>query len=107
MKKNLAPYLYFNPNTFLASVDFWFINHPSLLQVLYVTGFVLEGLFIIGFFTKKWDWLLFIISLILPFGFWFMADALFYEMIIFSLTLLSPGTIAKARAIVSARFHKR
>jgi len=107
MKKNLAPYLYFNPNTFLASVYFWFINHPSLLQVLYVTGFVMEGLFIIGFFTKKYDPVLFIISLILPLGFWFMADALFYEMILFSLTLLSPSVIAKLRAMVSTPFHRR
>lgn len=107
IKKNLAPYLYFNPNTFLASVYFWFINHPSLLQLLYVTGFVLEGLFIIGFFTKKWDPVLFIISLILPLGFWFMADALFYEMVLFSLTLLSPSVIAKLRAMVSTPFHRR
>ena len=107
LKKNLAPYLYFNPNTFLASVYFWFINHPSLLQLLYVTGFVLEGLFIIGFFTKKWDPVLFIISLILPLGFWFMADALFYEMALFSLTLLSPSVIAKLRAMVSIQFDKQ
>ncbi|MGN6343014.1 MAG: hypothetical protein ACTHML_18710 [Ginsengibacter sp.] len=107
IKKNLAPYLYFNPNTFLASVYFWFINHPSLLQLLYVTGFVLEGLFIIGFFTKKWDPVLFIISLILPLGFWFMADALFYEMVLFSLTLLSPSVIAKLRAMVSIQFDKQ
>jgi hypothetical protein len=67
----------------------------------------MEGLFIIGFFTKKYDPVLFIISLILPLGFWFMADALFYEMALFGLTLLSPAIIAKGRIMASIPFHKR
>jgi hypothetical protein len=98
MKNNLMPYLLFNPNTFLANIYFWFSQHPVLVQSFYVAGFILEGLFIVGFFTKKFDYYLFIISLLLPFGFWFMADVLFYEMAVLSLTLLPFSFIDKLRA---------
>ncbi|HSN07702.1 MAG TPA: hypothetical protein VLS85_01630, partial [Hanamia sp.] len=95
MKQNLTPYLYFNPRTFLAHVYFWFLDHPFFVEIIFISGFVLEGVFIIGFFTRKFDKLLFIISLLLPFGFWFLADAMFYEMIVLSLTLLPIAAIAR------------
>ncbi|MEO6894402.1 MAG: hypothetical protein ABI136_05150 [Ginsengibacter sp.] len=95
IKKNLTPYLFFNPHTFLANMYFWFLQNPGIVYTIYLAGFILEGFFIVGFFTKKFDRYLFIISLLLPFGFWFMADALFYEMAILSLTLLPVLTIAR------------
>jgi|SRR6185437_2013 len=95
LKKNLTPYLFFNPHTFLAGIYFWFVNHPVFVEVIFFAGFILEGLFLIGFFTKKFDRYLFIISLLLPFGFWFIADAVFYEMVILSLTLLPVSAIEK------------
>ena len=95
LKKNLTPYLYFNPHTILANVYYWFLNNPLFVEIIFVTGFVLEGIFIIGFFTRKYDRVLFFISLLLPFGFWFLADAVFYEMMILSLTLLPVSVIAR------------
>ena len=89
IKKNMTPYLYFNPDTFLAKIYFWFLDNPTFTHVIFITGFIMEGLFIIGFFTKKYDKLLFSISVILPVGFWFFADALFFEQLILSLTLLT------------------
>lgn len=94
-KENLTPYLYFNPQTRLAGLYVWFFNHPVFLETIFLSGFFLEGVFIIGFFTRKYDKILFIISLLLPFGFWFLADAVFYEMVILSLTLLPVSTITK------------
>ncbi len=95
MKKNLTPYLYFNPHSFLAHIYFWFLDNPVLVEIFFISGFVLEGVFIIGFFTRKYDKVLFFISLLLPFGFWFLADAMFYEMIVLSLTLLPVAAIAR------------
>ena len=95
VKKNLAPYLFFNQHTFLADIYFWVLNHPFFTEAIFFAGFILEGLFIIGFFTKKFDCVLFIISLLLPFGFWFMADAVFYELVILSVTLLPVSAIVK------------
>jgi len=95
LKKNLAAYLYFDSHSLLAKNYWWSLNHPFFLQVIFLSGFILEGVFIIGFFTTKYDRILFFVSLLLPFGFWFMADAVFYEMAILSLTLLPHATIAK------------
>ena len=95
MKQNLTPYLYFNPGTFLAHVYFWFLDNPVFVEIIFISGFFLEGVFIIGFFTRKYDKVLFFISLLLPFGFWFLADAMFYEMIVLNLTLLPVAAIAR------------
>jgi hypothetical protein len=95
MKKNLASYLYFDANSWLASVYYWFLQHAGLVNALFIAGFVLEGLFIIGFFTRKFDRYLFILSLLLPFGFWFTADALFFELLILSITLLNLHRLLK------------
>ncbi len=94
MKKNLVPFLYYHPDSFLAHIYTWFFNHPGVLQFLFVSGIFIEGVFIVGFFTKRFDRLLFFLSLLLPLGFWFFADALFFEQVIFSLTLwhLKPGS---------------
>ena len=37
---------------------YWLINHASVSYTLYVAATLLELSFIIGFFTKKYDWLL-------------------------------------------------
>jgi hypothetical protein len=89
IKKNLTTYLYFNSDTFLARIYVWFLDNPGFTNILFLTGFLIEGFFIIGFFTKKFDLLLFAFSVILPIGFWFFADALFFEQLILSLTLLT------------------
>lgn len=88
VKKNLTPYLYFNPNTFLAEIYFWFLKNPFLIELFFLAGFIFEGLFTVGFFTRKFDKVLFFISLLLPIGFWFLSDAFFFEMLILSITLL-------------------
>jgi hypothetical protein len=89
MKKNLAGYLYFDPNSWLAGIYYWFLQHTAVVNALFIAGFILEGLFIIGLFTRKFDWYLFLLSLLLPLGFWFIADALFFELLILSITLLN------------------
>jgi hypothetical protein len=88
IKKNLTPYLYFNPDSFLSKIFVWFLDYPAFTNAIFISGFIMEGFFIIGFFTKKFDSYVFILSIILPVGFWFFADALFFEQLILSLTLL-------------------
>ena len=55
----------------------------------FIAGTILEGLFIVGFFTRKYDKYLLIFSIFLPLGFWFTADAYFFEFLILSLTLVN------------------
>lgn len=88
VRRNLAPYLYFNGDTWLAEWYTWLLQHPGVTGLLFICGFLLEGSFLTGFFTRKWDRFLFAASLLLVLGFYFMADASFAELLIFSITLL-------------------
>ncbi|MDF2189203.1 hypothetical protein [Paraflavitalea sp. CAU 1676] len=89
MKKNLAAYLYFNPDTSLAAISRWCLQHPSLVNGLYIAGVLLEGVFLIGFFTRKYDRWLLVAALLLTVGFWFMAHATFFELLILCFTLVN------------------
>jgi hypothetical protein len=88
MQKNLAGYLYFNPDTNLADFYRWLLSHPPLVNALFTTGVIVEGIFIIGFFTKKFDHLLAALSVLLVTGFWLVADAHFFELLLLSWTLI-------------------
>jgi hypothetical protein len=88
LQKNLMQYVYECPNQPLAKLYQWIFAHPSVANSLYLLGMVIESSFILGFFTKKWDWLLIGFALILCIGFWWMADAFIFELLILFLTLL-------------------
>ncbi|THU30442.1 hypothetical protein FAM09_30255 [Niastella caeni] len=89
MKKNVAAFLYFEPNTLQAGLYRWSLQHPAWVNGAYLVGMLLEGLFIVGFFTRKFDHYLFILSILLPVGFYLMADANFFEFLILNLTLIN------------------
>lgn len=91
MKKNLTPYLYYNPQSGLSKVYFWLFQHPAIPDLLIKTGFLLEGLFIIGFFTRRMDKYLFLLAIVLPLGFLFVADAMFFELAFLSVTFCKLG----------------
>lgn len=90
IKNNFTPYLYFNPNTTKASFYYYLLGHPILTHIILIIGFLLEGVFIIGFFTKKVDWFLAMASLLLILGFFVIADAFFIELFLLSLPLIFP-----------------
>lgn len=89
LKNNLTPYLYYNPDTALAKCYLWLLQNPFWANAMYITGFILEGTFIMGFFTKKYDTYLLIFSFILIIGFWFLADAFFLQLLILSFTFVN------------------
>lgn len=88
MQKNLVAYLYFNPDTWLAGLSRWFLQHPALVNGLFVLGVLLEGIFLLGFFTRKYDHWLLLTGILLLLGFWFMAHAVFFEMLLLFLPLV-------------------
>ena len=89
MKRNLAGYLYFNPDTGWADMYRWFLSHPQLVNAMMIVGFLLEGTFMVGFFTKKYDRWLLLIFVLLVVGFWLMADAHFFELLVLGLPLVN------------------
>jgi hypothetical protein len=80
LKKNLTAYLYFNPHSALSNIYYFLIRHPLVPDLIMKTGFIMEGLFVVGFLTRRFDKYLFLLSILLPLGFLFMADALFFEL---------------------------
>jgi hypothetical protein len=88
IKENLTPYLYFHPHTLQTGIYTWCLQHAGFTNGLFVAGFLAEGVFLVGFFTRRFDRYLFLLSILLPVGFLFLSDAFFFELIILGLTLL-------------------
>jgi hypothetical protein len=93
MKENLTPYLYHNPNSFLAAIYYFCFRHPWMPDIIMKTGFLMEGFFLVGFFSYRFDKYLFIMSILLPLGFLFVADALFFELAFLSITFYKNQTV--------------
>lgn len=89
LKNNVATYLYYNPGTWLSGFYWWLLQNPFWANAMYITGFILEGIFIVGFFTRKYDNYLLLFSIIMVIGFWLLANALFFQLLILSFTLVN------------------
>lgn len=89
LKNNLTTYLFYNPDTWLSGFYRWLLQNPAWPNAIYIGGFILEGLFIVGFFTKRYDKYLLLLSVIMVLGFWLLADALFFQILILSFTLVN------------------
>ncbi len=88
IRENLAAYLYHHPSTMQARLYYWFLLRPGLVDWLFKLGWLAEGVFVVGFFTRKYDQWLLVVFLALPFGFFFFADAFFFELYVLALTLM-------------------
>lgn len=87
-KENLAGYLYQNPETFTAHFYYWMFDHPALLNTGHKIICLAEGLFLLGFFTKKLDkWLIGMLFLI-HLSTWIFSDVFFAELMILGLTFV-------------------
>jgi hypothetical protein len=89
LKNNVTAWLYYNPDTWLSHFYLWLLQHPFWANAMYTGGFILEGSFLIGFFTKKYDSCLVVFSIIMITGFWLLADAIFFPLLILSFTLVN------------------
>jgi uncharacterized membrane protein YphA (DoxX/SURF4 family) len=47
-----------NTDSFFAHTIQWLILHPAISYMLYLLGLMAELLFVIGFFTRRYDWLM-------------------------------------------------
>jgi len=89
IKLNLTSYLIENPKSIYTDLYTWLFLHPDILYTLWVLAIAMEALFIIGFFTKKYDLKLFYIGISLHICFYFFADALYFPILIMSFSLLN------------------
>jgi hypothetical protein len=100
IKSNITPLLFSHPEYKLKSFYEYIFLHPGWADILFKTGFILEGVFIVGFFTRRYDLHLVIISILLAIGFFFMADAFAFELLILNFTLIYHFKDAKYQVAV-------
>ena len=78
----------FAPDSLYSQLNRFFITHPVLLDNLYFMAILMEGVMIIGFFTRKYDWLCFLLPISFHIGTYFLVDVLFYELVVLTLVFL-------------------
>ena len=83
-----AAYLAQNPTHYLAQAQHYFIQHPALAHYLLDAGMLLQGLFLVGFFTKKIDRLLFWLPFAFHLATYLLLDVAFWEFLILQLSFL-------------------
>ncbi len=93
VKLNLIEYMYHFPST-TTTIYSYLISHPYLLNSGHIMIVLLEGIMVIGFFTRKYDRLLMIIPIIIHVVTYFASDVFFIEMIVGVFTFLSLKDIA-------------
>ncbi len=89
IQHNMSTYMLEKPDAFLSDVLVFALQHPNLLGGVFVLGMLAEAVFIIGFFTKKYDWILLGLAVLFHTISWFLIDVNFFEFLIISLTLLN------------------
>jgi hypothetical protein len=92
VKENLALYLYLNPNTLFASGIYWFLQHPLWLYAGYSFCVLIQGSTLIGFFTKKYDWLFCRLLIFFHLSTYFFVDVCYFELLILNFTFIPPGS---------------
>ena len=63
-------------------------NHPELAQIILVLGILIEFIFLIGFFTTKYDLFLIILAILFHIGTSILVDVSFVQLWILFLTLV-------------------
>ncbi len=99
-KGNLVDYLLLNSETPRAHLSYFFLQHPALLRIGAKIVFLVEGLFAVGFFTKKYDLLLLAFSLFIPVCTFLFADTFFFESLPASLVFVPESCWHRLAAFV-------
>lgn len=100
-KLNLVDYMALNPQGTLTAVYEWFLRHPWILNTGAKTIVLLEGVMVIGFFTKKFDRILIWIPVVIHVATYFFSDVFFIELLVLDLSLLSPEQLNRLGLLLS------
>lgn len=88
VKDNLVLNLYLNPDTFFATTMYWFLQRPLFLYIGYTICVLFQGCMAIGFFTKKYDRLLFLLPVFFHLATYFFVDVCYFELLILNFTFI-------------------
>lgn len=103
MKEQVAEYIFLNPDATLTACYTWLIQHGALLNIGQKLVFLAEGVFLLGFFTRKYDRLLIFSGIFIFISTTLFANVFFIEQLgILILVFLSPAQWDK----IQNRFRK-
>jgi hypothetical protein len=88
-KKNLFDYMYLNPDAVMTGFYRWCIRHDWVLNGGEKFIALLEGVMLIGFFTKRYDRLLIWVPVVIHVSTYFFSDVFFIELLVIDLSFLS------------------
>jgi hypothetical protein len=77
-----------NPDSFKAHIAQYLIANSGVSHLLLIVNIILQLIFILGFFTKKFDMLLFALSVIFVIANYYVMGIMSFELLILNLTLL-------------------
>ena len=100
LKLNLVEYIYHFPTSTLTNLYKFLIVRPYILNIGAIFIFLIEGLMIIGFFTRKFDHILLFIPIIIHIATYFFADVFFIDMLIGVFTFFSANQILKVKSLL-------
>lgn len=92
MKQNLAGYLLHYPDTGMAQLYYFFITNPWIPDLGHKLVVLAEGLFLVGFFTRRADRLLIGLQLFIFLSIYLFADVFFAELLVLVLPFLTNDT---------------
>lgn len=93
VKMNLVEYLYHFPDAIPARIISFGIAHPWILNTGHTLILLLEGVMIIGFFTKRYDKWLIWLPIMVHLSTYLFSDVLFVEMFVFIFFFLNDGQL--------------
>lgn len=81
-----ATYLIENPYTFKTSILNFLIENPLYSYTLWLGAILIELFFLVGFFTKRFDWILLILLSVFVIGDYFLMNLYFWEFLVLCIT---------------------
>ncbi len=83
------------PDGWHAQFFTWLLEHQTVSWLLFTLATVLEVVFIVGYFTRRYDLWMFATAISLHIGFWFTMRFFAFELIVLDLALLPWGSMLR------------
>ena len=106
-KYNLVDYMSLNPDTGMTACYKFFLRHDWVLNAGEKGIVLLEGVMVIGLFTKKYDRQLIWVPVLIHGLTYFFADVFFIELLVIDLSLLSVSRLDQLANLFTSRQEKQ
>lgn len=104
-KSNLVDYMSLNPGSGMTHFYEWFLRHEWVLNAGEKGLVLLEGIMVVGFFTKRYDRWLIWVPVVIHVMTYFFSDVFFIELLVVDLSFLSVTQLDRLGKIVSGLYR--